>query len=74
LDKLERNKDIKHKQGNEIYMIERFFMNVLWRGIILYLWVYDGARLDVLWKGNITFLWVRENNIIFMIACDSDFS
>jgi hypothetical protein len=51
-------------------MIERFVINVLCKGIISYLWVYAGARLDILWKGNITFLWVRENNFVLMIARD----
>jgi hypothetical protein len=74
LDKLERNKDIIHKYGNEMYVIERFIINVLWKGIISYLWVYVGARLDVLWKGNIAFLWVLENDFVFMIVCDSEFS
>jgi hypothetical protein len=47
---LERNKDIRHKHGKEIYVIERFVINILWKGIISYLWVYGGARLNVLWK------------------------
>jgi hypothetical protein len=47
-DKLESNKDIRHKHGNEIYVIERFIINVSWKGIISYFWVYGGARLDVL--------------------------
>jgi hypothetical protein len=29
LDKLERNKDIRHTYGNKIYVIERFVINVL---------------------------------------------
>jgi hypothetical protein len=28
-------------------MIERFIINVLWKGIISYLWVHVGARLNV---------------------------
>jgi hypothetical protein len=48
LDKLERNKDIRHKHGKKIYMIERFFINLLWKRIISCLWVYGGATLDVL--------------------------
>jgi hypothetical protein len=74
LDKLRRNKNIKHKHDKKIYMIERFVINVLCKGIISYLWVYAGARLDILWKGNIAFLWVRENNFVSMIARDFDFS
>jgi hypothetical protein len=71
---LKRNKDVKHKYDNEIYMIERFIVNVLWKGIISCLWVHAGARLDVFWKGNIVFLWVLENNFILMIVGDSNFS
>jgi hypothetical protein len=74
LDKLRRNKNIKHKHDKKIYMIERFVINVLCKGIISYLWVYAGARFDVLWKENIAFLWVRENNFVLMIARDFDFS
>jgi hypothetical protein len=48
LDKLEINKDIRHKHGNEIYVIERFVINVLWKEIISCLWVYGGARINVL--------------------------
>jgi hypothetical protein len=55
-------------------MIERFIINVLWKGIISCLWVHAGARLDVFWKGNIVFLWVLENNFILMIVGDSNFS
>jgi hypothetical protein len=50
LDKLERNKNIKHKYGKKIHVIERFVINALWKGIISCLWVHKGARLDVLWK------------------------
>jgi hypothetical protein len=50
LDKLEINNDIRHKHGKEIYVIEIFVINVLWKGIISCLWVYGGARLNVLWK------------------------
>jgi hypothetical protein len=74
LDKLKRNKDVKHKYDNEIYMIERFIVNVLWKGIISCLWVHAGARLDVFWKENIVFLWVLENDFILMIVGDSNFS
>jgi hypothetical protein len=74
VDKVERNEDIRHKYGNEIYVIERFVINLLWKGIILYLWVLGGFTFDVLWKGNITFLWVLENDIVFMIVGDSNFS
>jgi hypothetical protein len=56
LKKLERNKDIRHKHGNEIYVIERFVINVSWKRIISYFWIYVGARIDVLWKENIAFL------------------
>jgi hypothetical protein len=48
LDKLERNKDIIHKHDNEIYVIKRFLINLLWKRIISCLWVYGEARLDVL--------------------------
>jgi hypothetical protein len=48
LDKLEINKDIRHKHGNEIYVIERFVINILWKGIISCLWVYGGARINIL--------------------------
>jgi hypothetical protein len=68
LDKLERNKDIKHKHGNEIYMIEIFVIIILWKRIILCLWVHVGVRLDVLWKWNIVFLWVLENDFILTIV------
>jgi hypothetical protein len=74
LDKLERNKDIRHKHGKEIYVIENFVMNILWKRIISCLWVYAGARLDVLWKENIAFMWVLKNDFISMIVGDSDFS
>jgi hypothetical protein len=74
LNNLERNKNIRHTHGKEICVIERFFINILWKGIILYLWIHAGVRLDVLWKGNIIFMWVRENDFIFMIVGDSDFS
>jgi small basic protein len=47
LDKLERKNYIKHKYGKEIFVIERFIINVLWKGIISYLWVHMGARLNV---------------------------
>jgi hypothetical protein len=36
-------------------VIERFVINVLWKGIISCLWVHAGARLDALLKGNIAF-------------------
>jgi hypothetical protein len=74
LDKLERNKDIRHTHGKEIYVIERFVTNVLWKGIISCLWVHAGAILDILWKENIAFLWILENDFISTIAADSNFS
>jgi hypothetical protein len=55
-------------------MIERFIISVLCKGIIPYLWVYAGARLDILWKRNIAFLWVLKNDFVYMIKGDSDFS
>jgi hypothetical protein len=70
---LERNLDIRHTHGKEIYVIERFVINVLWKGIISCLWVHAGARLDILWKRNIAFQWVLENDFVSMIAGDSDF-
>jgi hypothetical protein len=73
-DKLERNQNIRHTYGKKIYVIERFVINILWKGIISYLWVHAGARIDVLWKGIIAFLWVLENDFIFTIAGDSNFS
>jgi hypothetical protein len=33
-----------------------------------------GARLDILWKENISLLGVLENNLVFMIASDSNFN
>jgi hypothetical protein len=57
-----------------IYVIEKFVINVLWKGIISYLWVHARARLYVLWKWNIAFLWVLENDFVSTIAGDSDFS
>jgi hypothetical protein len=68
------HKDIKHKHDKEIYFIEIFVINVLWKGIISCLWVRVGARHDILWKGNIAFLKVLENNFISTIVDDSDFS
>jgi hypothetical protein len=47
-------------------VIERFVINLLWKGIISCLWVQAGARLDILWKGNIAFLWVLKNDFIYM--------
>jgi hypothetical protein len=38
---------IRHKYGKEISVIERFAINVLWKGIISCLWVHAGARFDV---------------------------
>jgi hypothetical protein len=38
---------IGHKYDKEIYVIERFVINVLWNGIISCLWVHADARLDV---------------------------
>jgi hypothetical protein len=49
-----------HKHDKKIYVIKRFVINVLWKGIISYLWVHARARLNVLWKGNIVFLWVLK--------------
>jgi hypothetical protein len=50
LHKLEINKDIRHKHGKKIYVIEGFIINVLWKGIISCLSVHARARLDILWK------------------------
>jgi hypothetical protein len=55
-------------------VIEKFVINVLWKGIISYLWIHVGATLDVLWKGNIVFLWIIANDFISVIVVDSDFS
>jgi hypothetical protein len=55
-------------------VIERFVINVSWKGIISYLWVYAGARFDISWKRNIIFLWVLENDFVLTIAGDSDYS
>ena len=74
MDKLKRNNDIKHKHDKEIYMIERLIINVLWKGIISYLWVHAGARLDILWKENIAFLWILKKKFVLMIVGDSYFS
>jgi hypothetical protein len=45
---MKNNLLIGHKHGKEIYMIERFVINILWKGTISCLWVHVGARLDVL--------------------------
>jgi hypothetical protein len=74
LDKLKINKDIRHKPDKEIYVIENFVINVLWKGIISCLWAHARATLDVLWKGNIVFLWVLTNDYVSTIVIDSDFS
>jgi hypothetical protein len=66
--------DIGHTHGKEIYVIERFVINVLWKIIISCLWIHVVARLDILCKGNIIFLWVVENDFVSTIACDSNFS
>jgi hypothetical protein len=55
-------------------VIERFVINVLWKGIVSCLWVHAGARLAVSWKGNIAFLWVVKNDFVSTIVDDSDFS
>jgi hypothetical protein len=55
-------------------VIERFVINVLWKGIVSCLWVHTGARLAVSWKGNIAFLWVVKNDFVSTIVDDSDFS
>jgi hypothetical protein len=55
-------------------VIEIVVINILWKGIISYLWVQAEARLDILWKGNIAFLWVLKNDFVSTIAGDSDFS
>jgi hypothetical protein len=34
----------------------------------------NNYNVNVLWKGNIICLWVQENDLISMIADDSDFS
>jgi hypothetical protein len=44
---MESNLLIGHKHGKEIYMIERFIINVLWKEIISYLWVHVDVRLNV---------------------------
>jgi hypothetical protein len=74
LDIFERNMDIGDTHGKKIYVIERFVINVIWKGITSCLWVHAGARLDILCKGNIAFLWVLENDFVSTIACDSNFS
>jgi hypothetical protein len=61
---MESNLLIGHKHRKEIYMIERFDIDLSWKGIISCLWVHARAILDVLWKENIAFLWVLENNFI----------
>jgi hypothetical protein len=66
--------DIRHTHVKEIYVIKRFVIDVLWKGIISYLWVHTGARLNVLSKGNIAFLWVLENSFVSTIAGDSKYS
>jgi hypothetical protein len=66
--------DIGDTHGKKIYVIERFVINVIWKGITSCLWVHAGARLDILCKGNIAFLWVLENDFVSTIACDSNFS
>jgi hypothetical protein len=38
---------IGHKHGKEIYLIERYVVNELSKGIISCLWVHADARLDV---------------------------
>jgi hypothetical protein len=74
LDKLERKNDIKHKHSKKIYVIERFVINALRKGIISCLWVHEGARLDILRKGNIAFPWVHENEFVSKIVGDSNFT
>jgi hypothetical protein len=71
---MESNLLIGHKYDKKIYVSERFVINVLWKGIISYLWLHARVRLDISWKENIAFLWVLENNFILMIAGDSNFS
>jgi hypothetical protein len=63
LDKLERNKDIKHKHGKKIYVIKRFVINVLWKGIISCFLVYAEARLDMCEK-SIIFRSVAFQNLV----------
>jgi hypothetical protein len=70
LDKLKRNKNIKHKYGKEIYVIEIFVIKVLCKRIISYLWVHADARLDVDEK-NIIFRSVTFQNIIQNL-CNAD--
>jgi hypothetical protein len=58
---------IGHKHGKEIiYVIERFVMNVLWKEIIICLWIHAGARLDVGEKriilNNVTFQNLVQNS------------
>jgi hypothetical protein len=71
---MESNLLIGYKHGKEIYVIERFDINVLWKEIISCLWVHARARLNVLWKGNIVFLWVLENDFILTIVDNFNFS
>jgi hypothetical protein len=47
LEKLERINVIKHKHGQEIYVINSIVINVLWKGVISCLWVHAKARTDV---------------------------
>jgi hypothetical protein len=74
LDKLKINKDIRHKHGKEIYVIGKFVINVLWKGISSCLWIHARATLDILCKENIAFLWVLANDFVSAIVVDSDFS
>jgi hypothetical protein len=54
---------IGHKPGKEISVIERFVVNVLWKGIISCLWVHADARLDMGEK-SIIFRSVTFQNVV----------
>jgi hypothetical protein len=44
---LERKLLIGNKHDKKIYVIEKFIINILWKEIIIYLWVHVWARFDV---------------------------
>jgi hypothetical protein len=54
---------IGHKHGKQIYLIETYVINELRKGIISYLWVHAGVRLDVGEK-SIIFRSVTFQNIV----------
>jgi hypothetical protein len=70
---MDSNLLIGYKHGKEIYVIERFVIHLLFKGIISCLWVHAGARLDVYgkeilhfcgyWK-MILFQWLRPTLIL----------